>query len=236
MLDEERLVPTNCMRACTAVVTELSYNYSENPAAKYRAEIEFIKPEDWRKELTLLFREIFDESGELSREIYSADSEAGIAYAKVRAVYNKLTKEKLTHTNVDALMNNKKVRSLLGQSKKFSTSEPRRFYDQLQLYVDSKEKGTEKLDKNGNVAANQPREFESWPLIKVVKLYIKAPALSTGAVIVDLPGVHDSNAARAAVASGYMKQCTVSNRRAKVIHGILSCCSRSLSTLRLSKT
>jgi hypothetical protein len=29
-----------------------------------------------------------------------------------------------------------------------------------------------------------------------------------GAVIVDLPGVHDSNAARAAVAAGYMKQCT----------------------------
>ena len=27
MLDEERLVPTNCMRACTAVVTEISYNY-----------------------------------------------------------------------------------------------------------------------------------------------------------------------------------------------------------------
>ena len=27
MLDEERLAPTNCMRACTAVVTEISYNY-----------------------------------------------------------------------------------------------------------------------------------------------------------------------------------------------------------------
>lgn len=47
-----------------------------------------------------------------------------------------------------------------------------------------------------------------WPLIKVVKIYAKASALSTGAVIVDLPGVHDSNAARAAVAQGYMKQCT----------------------------
>lgn len=45
-------------------------------------------------------------------------------------------------------------------------------------------------------------------VIKVVKLYTKADALSTGAVIVDLPGVHDSNAARAAVAEGYMKQCT----------------------------
>lgn len=208
MLDEERLVPTNCMRACTAVVTELSYNYSENPATRYRAEIEFIKPEEWRKELTVLFREIFDESGQVSKDVYSADSEAGIAYAKVRAVYHKLTKDDLTRTSVEKLMRNKKVQSLLGNSKTFCTSEARPFYDKLQLYVDSKEKGTEKLDKNGNVANNQPRPFESWPLIKVVKIYTKSPALSTGAVIVDLPGVHDSNAARAAVAQGYMKQCT----------------------------
>ena len=32
---------------------------------------------------------------------------------------------------------------------------------------------------------------------------VKSSPLSTGAVIVDLPGVHDSNAARAAVAEGY---------------------------------
>lgn len=50
--------------------------------------------------------------------------------------------------------------------------------------------------------------MEFWPLIKVVKIYTKAAALSTGAIIVDLPGVHDSNAARAAVAQNYMKQCT----------------------------
>jgi len=42
----------------------------------------------------------------------------------------------------------------------------------------------------------------SRPLIEVVRIYTKADALSTGAVIVDLPGVHDSNAARAAVAAG----------------------------------
>ncbi|KAG9521663.1 hypothetical protein KCV07_g3510, partial [Aureobasidium melanogenum] len=52
------------------------------------------------------------------------------------------------------------------------------------------------------------REQEFWPLIKVVRLYVKADGLSTGAVLVDLPGVADSNAARAAVAEGYMKQCT----------------------------
>lgn len=67
LLDEERLVPTNCMRACTAVVTELSYNHSSNEAAKYRAEIEFIKPEEWRKELNVLFKGI---SPTASRQIF----------------------------------------------------------------------------------------------------------------------------------------------------------------------
>jgi len=42
----------------------------------------------------------------------------------------------------------------------------------------------------------------------MIRIYVKASALSTGAVIVDLPGVHDQNAARAAVAESYMKQCT----------------------------
>ena len=50
--------------------------------------------------------------------------------------------------------------------------------------------------------------MEFWPLIRVVRIYVKSRALATGAVIVDLPGVHDANAARAAVAEGYMKQCT----------------------------
>ena len=50
--------------------------------------------------------------------------------------------------------------------------------------------------------------MEFWPLIKVVKIYTKSDALSTGAMVVDLPGVHDSNAARSAVAQNYMKSCT----------------------------
>jgi len=58
MLDEERLVPTNCMRACTAVVTEMSYNHSTDPDAKYRGEIEFIKPSDWEKDLKTSLSEV----------------------------------------------------------------------------------------------------------------------------------------------------------------------------------
>lgn len=85
MLDEERVLPTNCMRACTAVVTEISYNFDND---LYRAEIEFISQDEWRKELTVLYQELLDTSGNIAREAgLNEDSEAGIAYAKLKAVY-----------------------------------------------------------------------------------------------------------------------------------------------------
>ena len=84
MLDEERLVPTNCMRACTAVVTEISYNYEDIP---YRAEIEFITEKDWERELQVLFSDLLDSNGNVSREASNQDSEAGVAYAKISQIY-----------------------------------------------------------------------------------------------------------------------------------------------------
>jgi hypothetical protein len=53
----------------------------------------------------------------------------------------------------------------------------------------------------------EKREIEFWLLIKVVRIYTKAMALSMGTVVVDLPGVHDSNRARATIAEDYIKQC-----------------------------
>ncbi|KAL9114844.1 MAG: hypothetical protein Q9227_001087 [Pyrenula ochraceoflavens] len=200
MLDEERLVPTNCMRACTAVVTEISYNYGEDP---YVAEIEFIAAVDWQKELKILFKDLLDANGNVSRECTDESSEAGIAYAKIKAVYPKMTKEDMAGSSVDALMKHRNVANILGTSKKLTEENPSSFYRRLQFYVDSKEKSTGDKRKE-----RKPREMEFWPLIKVVRLYVKAPALSTGAVVVDLPGVHDSNQARAAVAEGYMKSCS----------------------------
>nr|OQO23405.1 hypothetical protein B0A51_11937 [Rachicladosporium sp. CCFEE 5018] len=206
ILDEERLVPTNCVRACTAVVAEMSFNYSTAEGARYRAEIEFIRPEDWERELKILFKEIFDHEGHILKEAHNPESDAGIAYAKIRAVYHKHTNEMLGKSTVASLMRMPTVQSVLGTTKRINSSECASFYTRLQHYVDSKEKI--ELDKNGNKKTNPKRHFEYWPLKKVVKIYIKADALSTGAVIVDLPGVHDSNAARAAVAEEYMKQCT----------------------------
>lgn len=65
MLEEERLVPTNCMRACTAVVTEMSWNSSEDENEKYRAHIEFIRAADWERDLRISLTELIDGNGQV---------------------------------------------------------------------------------------------------------------------------------------------------------------------------
>jgi hypothetical protein len=199
MLDEERLVPTNCMRACTAVVTEMSWNNSNDENEKYRADIEFIQLKDWEMELSILFAEILDGNGKFSHEAGSdADSGANVAYAKIKAVYPYKTKDDISKTSVRQLMQEPSIQDILGTTRKIHEAKPESFYNSLQHYVDSREKQND----------DKKREMALWPLIKVVRIYTKSDALSTGAVIVDLPGVMDSNAARGNVAKSYMKKCT----------------------------
>ncbi|KAK0643251.1 hypothetical protein B0T16DRAFT_391805 [Cercophora newfieldiana] len=195
VLDEERLLPTNCMRACTASPTEISYNYSDDPNELYRAEVEFITAEDWKKELEALFVDLIDANGEVSRDCANPDTEAGVAYAKIKAVYPKKRKEMIATSTSQGLISEPVVRRALGTTRTLRATTSASIYRQLQEYVDSKEKNTEKT-------------MEYWPLIKVVRIFTKANALATGACLVDLPGVQDSNAARAAVAANYMKACT----------------------------
>ncbi|KAI1134964.1 hypothetical protein F5Y05DRAFT_421688 [Hypoxylon sp. FL0543] len=202
LLDEERLLPTNCLRACTASPTEVSYNDSDDPTELYRAEVEFITADEWLKELEVLFSDLLDGSGKVSRDCANADSEAGIAYAKLKAVYPLKTREMIAQGTPEKFAAESSVKEVLGTVKTLKAVSAKRLYTELQHYVDSKEKIT------GHDHRKRKTSMEYWPLIKVVRIYTKADALSTGAVIVDLPGVQDSNAARAAVAENYMKSCT----------------------------
>lgn len=165
MLEEERLVPTNCMRACTAVVTEISYNDEQAP---YRAEIEFINSSDWHKELETMFSDLLDAEGRVSRECSNEDTEAGIAYAKIKAVYPQKTKEDIAKSTIESML--REVSHILGSSKKIEESNSLRFYKRLQHYVDSKEKTT---GEKGKDKKKERKEMEFWPLIRVVRLYGK---------------------------------------------------------------
>ena len=142
------------MRACTAVVTELSYNYSDNHA--YIAEIEFISEEDWTKELKLLYQDLLDNSGNVSREATSTDSDASVAYAKLKAVYPKMTRETMAEGSHAKMI--REVSHILGKTRTVKDDDSLRFYKQLQRYLDSQEKSTGKDDKK----KKEPKEMELW--------------------------------------------------------------------------
>lgn len=200
ILDQDRLVPTNCMRACTAVVTEISYN---NKNDQYRARIEFVQQSEWERELRTLFQELLDGEGNVSKECANESTDAGIAFAKIKAVYPAKSKEEISKSSIDGLL--QEVSHLLGGSLEIEEPKSKVFYKRLQKLIDSKER----IRKTKHRGANQGvKERAYWPLIKVVKIYVKSPVLSTGCVLVDLPGMHDSNVARAAVAAAYMKETT----------------------------
>ncbi|KAH9898903.1 hypothetical protein F4778DRAFT_782503 [Xylariomycetidae sp. FL2044] len=225
LLDEKKLVPTSCMRACTAVVTEFSWNYSDEPDQRYRGEIKFISPEEWLQELKGLFGDLTSFAGDVSGDYTHKDTDAGVAWAKIKAVYPEITRETFLGTTPESLASDPTVSELLGTTKEVRSAKANLFYADIRGHIDSKEDdvSTEAEipvgtidDDNDDDAEYLPapettnkkeirRQF--WPLIKVVKIFTKADVLSTGAIIVDLPGVEDSNAARSAVANKYIEKC-----------------------------
>lgn len=197
LLDEEQLVPTSCMRASTATVTEISYHYGPG---NYAAEVEFISPDIWESELRTLFDDIADG---VSNSFYdpspSDDSDFAIAYAKCNAVYGFNLREMSSKT-LDQLMSDEAVSKHLGATVRFSENDVSAFYQILQRFVDSTE-------NNQNQGGNN-HKMALWPLIKLVRIHVKAPVLSTGAVLVDLPGLLDTNSARGSVAKSYIQKCS----------------------------
>ncbi|KAL8959682.1 MAG: hypothetical protein Q9193_003492 [Seirophora villosa] len=192
LLDEERLVPTNCMRACTAVATSIEYNYEPIP---YRAQIQYIQKEEWERELKTLSQDILHD-GQVSKEINLLNTDAGIAWAKFKAVYPTKSSEDLAKLDsVQSLLTERDVSQLLGESCVVQDTQANSFYQRLQALVDSK-------DRSSGTKKGEPAY---WPLIKVVKIFLRSPILSTGLMLVDLPGVGDSNAARVAVSDKYMR-------------------------------
>ncbi|KAI0128927.1 hypothetical protein BJ170DRAFT_579822 [Xylariales sp. AK1849] len=209
LLQEGKVVPTNCLRACTAVVTEISWNESNDPGELFRAEIDFISTDDWCDELQHLFKDLVDSNGEISKNSTNKETEAGVAWAKIKSIYPHIGKDELAETNAKDLARHGSICNILGTTREIKAASAVDLHQRTQRYIDSKEKIV--LGKKKANAAQKAAEHgfsELWPLIKVVRIFTKSDILSTGAVLVDLPGLGDSNAARASIADKYLEKCT----------------------------
>ncbi|XP_078688013.1 uncharacterized protein LOC144920054 [Branchiostoma floridae x Branchiostoma belcheri] len=192
LLDHSSVLPTSGMRACTAVVVEVSNNDRNK---NYEADVEFLSRKEWDDELRLLLTDLIGEDGKAKRKP-DPQSEAGIAWSKIKAVYGRVE-------SYNVLSRLPHIRHLLGTTKHISKSRAREFRSEIDKYVDSMDappaRGPGSRDRSGG---------QLWPIVKRVKVQIpNCDVCSSGAILVDLPGVRDSNAARDNIAKQYFKNC-----------------------------
>ncbi|KDQ65115.1 hypothetical protein JAAARDRAFT_188367 [Jaapia argillacea MUCL 33604] len=223
------IVPTSGMRACTAVVTQIAYHDKNT----IDADVSFLSETEWREELAVLLEDLVDEEGYLKRTT-DLKSDAGVAWHKVHAVYPTISQERLVTMTVDQIIaKDPKIAKILGTTKNITAKDPKSFGHAISKYIDSKDqkRGDKKGDKDKKSKEKENSKQPSlhdilqgkdgskkkdkddvdgpalWPLIRQVQVRCNAKALSTGAILVDLPGVADANAARNNIAKDYMKKC-----------------------------
>ncbi|KAG2118858.1 uncharacterized protein F5147DRAFT_757285 [Suillus discolor] len=212
------VVPTSGMRACTSVVTEISYH----TAPTINADVLFLSEAEWREELTVLLDDIKAEGSNLKRTT-DLHGDVEVAWYKVHAVYPSVTLPQLVDMTADQMLAyNTNIVHILGTTRKISADDSSSFAQKIARYVDSstgqkrqgKKNKTQKGKKTGasdnlviNAEEKEDHDTALWPLIRQVNIQCNAWALSTGAILVDLPGVADVNPARNRVAKDYMKKC-----------------------------
>lgn len=183
LLDLLCLIPTGCTSACTSVATEIAYNWTDSA---YRAEIRFMQKAAWRQMLERLLDDIRDEEGNILRNLNEEGSESAIALAQLVTVYPDLDVHHLGGVSLEDLMSSTRLKHL-GTFIPLKHDDPNSFAEELRQYLSG--------------------DSGLWPLIASVKVFVKAPVLATGAVIVDLPGVMDTNQARSRISKRYMQNC-----------------------------
>lgn len=200
LLRMKGLLPTQSSKACTAVPVEIAYNCSDDERDPFRAEVNFATREEWEKELHIIFRDV--QAYILDKAKRSADQDTDLkdritdALSKLKYVYPDLKSiDDLEATSVKDLLADKNVKSVLSSTKVIQKTAQSQFASAIMLYT-----ATQESDR---------KRFVYWPLVKCVKLFVKAEVLRSGVVLVDLPGGMDSNAARGAVAEKYQKHLAV---------------------------
>lgn len=207
-------------------------NESSPRTFAYQGEVEFITLQEWRDELKILV----DECSTQEKSIYArppmeSAPEAAAAWAKINSVYGRNTMEQYhglrTERVFQILSGNSRVHRLLTPTHAGKT------YNSVLVeegQIDNSEakvllKGTNvpgRLRRKKKTWAKAFRtqindyvyrkgngeQPQTWPLIRKVVLHGPWPVLSTGACLVDLPGVRDANAARARVSENYLQNCS----------------------------
>ncbi|EJD49690.1 hypothetical protein AURDEDRAFT_182821 [Auricularia subglabra TFB-10046 SS5] len=180
------IVPTSGAKSCTATPIKISYHASE----RVRATIEFVSQESWLEEIGFCISALVDASKQVKKvdddrkliEKLVDDGKEG--WDRIRVVYPTLTPSELLRSTPEQVL-------------------------ALDAGAAARLGSTETIDAPSGGFRGALQAFAPlWPLVAQVSVRCAAPVLARGSVVlVDLPGVFDSNAARGAVARDYLKRC-----------------------------
>lgn len=189
LLQDYGVLPTGSMgQACTAVPIEVLWNGSED--IPYKAEIDYITEADWRYDIENA-RSVLDNGAD-------PVGDASNPIDKVLAVYPQLTEGDLIEMTTDDVLASDDIRNLLGRREVMNYTDRKAFEKELRS----------KLVPRPSNKVSKKQQAASWPLVSVVRLYVASDILRGGLVLVDVPGVLDSNTSRAMRAKKYIQECS----------------------------
>ena len=224
------------------MVCLIAWNDDDDPSHKFKAEIVFKERDALEQELDLYFKELKeneamaeekDKNGQHPDADADNDDNDGYydgediddaatrqdeeqAEANLEDFYDKseaiwgLGPDDLKAESTESLLNrNPDVLKILGTTMKFAEPDDSSFAKKVRPYLDSSKS---KHGADGN-------EFEAWPLIDEVRVFVKSDILRHGIVLVDLPGLADAVESRQAVAQRYFPKLTLTTIVSKIQRG-----------------
>jgi len=216
LLDYEGLLSSSDSSASTATTCEVGYNFEEDPDKAFRCDVSYCDEADMRSELDGFFRDFQarkelleaypgkEGGGHLSEEAWEEavkeiDSNIQRVLDKILAIWGK-TIHDLDGISTDNLLRADDPAMDFIRLKKQTIygHDISDFSEKIQRYLDSSQSEMEVARPEG-----WAQKMSLWPLIKMVKLYVKADILKSGIVLVDLPGLSDVVGARAQLAKEY---------------------------------
>ncbi|XP_046901733.1 nuclear GTPase SLIP-GC-like isoform X2 [Hypomesus transpacificus] len=184
ILDEEELLPTGTLDACTSVIIQVEAGAESD---QYTATIEFISEQAWENELKSLL-------GFLAEPWQRDESICKMAEDKIEALYGK----NATAKSFDELMKDDRstvIAALLSlTTKTISNVQASDLSEEIRPYTQHHESDLGRL---------------YWPVVKTVR--IKVPdhkELLQNIVLVDLPGNGDCNQTRDEMWKSMLRECT----------------------------
>ncbi|RAL64886.1 hypothetical protein DID88_001481 [Monilinia fructigena] len=191
LLGEENLLPVSDETASTAVIVEISYNNRDDPECLYSASIE-----GFYEDMAKWNSGIEEEEGGPDIEILQRMQDTASKYKCVFPEFKEL--DDWLKTSVDKLLARTSVQLLMDKKRIIEKHDLKEFATAIKPFIDTSKQ------KDSGVSQSL------WPLVKVVRIFTKAPILKAGIVFVDLPGVHDTSAARNAIARNHLKNLNIS--------------------------